>query len=561
MQEQPTNKPQVPRPHGATNPLGGRIHSDSSHGARARSWSGFVERVRRCPICEWENDSHSRYCVNCAEPIDTVGLTGASDPNYGARAIQRRMAMDRRHHQRHRPEIINGSGGWIAVGGLLLIVALFLDYAPMVQALLWLAAIISVVIGIWQIRYDEASMRRWGAIIAALIVGLVGFVGVRALSEGTGTNLPAIPGTPLSTPFINAPTAAGVEASGISGMVPMAGGDATHSGVMPGPAPASSPNLAWRTDTTDEVIGAPVLADGRLYATTKGGSLVALDAATGTLLWQQQVTTYVLRASPAVANGLVLIGGGFTFRAFDAVTGEPRWEVPLQYGGQASPMVHEGKVFVGSQQGWMYGLDAQRGTSLWRVPTEGIVFGSVALDGSSLVYGTDEGILYNVSPDTGRVTWRAKVDGAIFASPVIADGLVYIPTQAGNTAAFDLVSGELRWTADFGSAHAMAVANGVVVQAGTDGGIRGLDSQTGTLLWLYPTTTRVSTAPSIAGNMVLVGSGESLLGIDLATGVGNWYYLASDVIASPAIAADGHVWFGSQDGFLIAITAQAPAAP
>ena len=57
--------------------------------------------------------------------------------------------------------------------------------------------------------------------------------------------------------------------------VPMAGGDARHTGQQPGPAPATNPRLAWRFDAGSEIYGSPALSAGRVFLTTKAGELVA----------------------------------------------------------------------------------------------------------------------------------------------------------------------------------------------------------------------------------------------------------------------------------------------
>ena len=43
--------------------------------------------------------------------------------------------------------------------------------------------------------------------------------------------------------------------------------------------------LRWTYQAMSPVNAAPVVADGRLFAATEGGQVVALDAATGAELW------------------------------------------------------------------------------------------------------------------------------------------------------------------------------------------------------------------------------------------------------------------------------------
>jgi outer membrane protein assembly factor BamB len=97
--------------------------------------------------------------------------------------------------------------------------------------------------------------------------------------------------------------------------------------------------------STGGFIGPTALADGVVVGgTAVGGApyLHAIDAASGDLLWQQDVPgpTY---AATAEANGVVFIGGtDFTFRALDLRDGDVLWEREL------SGAVSGGAVVVGN---------------------------------------------------------------------------------------------------------------------------------------------------------------------------------------------------------------------
>jgi hypothetical protein len=67
----------------------------------------------------------------------------------------------------------------------------------------------------------------------------------------------------------------------------------------------------------------------------------------------------VLVSSPAVANGVVYIGGGYYYAgggvyALNASTGDLLWNYPTADWVQSSPAVASGMVFVGSHDGNVY---------------------------------------------------------------------------------------------------------------------------------------------------------------------------------------------------------------
>jgi glucose dehydrogenase len=114
-------------------------------------------------------------------------------------------------------------------------------------------------------------------------------------------------------------------------------------------------------------------------------------------------------------------------------------------------------------------------------------------------------------------------------------------------------TGRQVWRANSGSSQPPAVSAEVVVVSARDGGVYGLDAATGEQRWLFPTGRDSLTAPVVANDVVVVGAGSSLMGLDIATGETLWYFLAGDIIESPSIVSDGHVFFGGRDGFLYAL--------
>lgn len=550
--QRPANRPV---PQSATNPLGGRIHGARSERPAKRYWSGYVAYVRLCPNCDWENDESALFCVSCAEDIRRIEPESSSDTRPGIALLQKRLDRERRQLARSRGSDASGGGGWIGFGAALILAALVVGPDRMISVTVWIVAVTSSIAGIYQIRRDQRALRMWGSLLAggaALVLLIVGF---RAIQASTDPGI-LVPASIEASPTVSSTSILESASAGppLEGNIPMYGGGPTHDGMMPGPAPTSAPALAWQTDTGGEVYAAPSLANGVLYVMSKAGVLYAIEASTGVERWRHEVTTYVTRASAAVVDGVVYVGGGFNFSALDADTGAAIWTVPLQYGGHSSPTVVDDMIVVSSQQGWVYALETSTGEIDWRVPTEGIVFGAAAIADRSVVYGTDEGIVYNIDAVDGSVHWRTSVPGAVYATPVISAGTVLVTTQSGEIHARDLASGTGLWSANHGGSQPPATNGDVVVLTAADGGVYGLDAASGEQLWLYPSGNQSLTAPSISGNLVLFGAGNALYALNIETGEAVWYYLAGDRVESPPAIAEGHVFFGSRDGFLNAIT-------
>ena len=132
----------------------------------------------------------------------------------------------------------------------------------------------------------------------------------------------------------------------------------------------------------------PVVHDGIMFVANPGNVVQALDAATGTLIWEN-------RLGPAVSNGLGVIRNIALYKdkiyigttdarevAVDAKTGKVVWDVRLGeaskgYGNSSGPMVAEGVVMQGlggcerykTTGCFISGIDADTGKTLWKFNT------------------------------------------------------------------------------------------------------------------------------------------------------------------------------------------------
>ena len=79
---------------------------------------------------------------------------------------------------------------------------------------------------------------------------------------------------------------------------------AAHTFADDQPASISGPAVAWKFNTGQEVVSAPILADGVLYCGSKSYGFFAIDAATGTLIWKLDAK-FPVSSKAAIAGDLV----------------------------------------------------------------------------------------------------------------------------------------------------------------------------------------------------------------------------------------------------------------
>jgi len=227
---------------------------------------------------------------------------------------------------------------------------------------------------------------------------------------------------------------------------PMFRGDAVHTAEGSGP---ENLILKWKFQTGGMVISSPSIVDGVAYVGSQDKNIYALDADTGSKIWNF-TTEYRVRASPAVVNGKVYTGADDGNVCLDADDGEQLWKTPA--GGiitpaqgarplvRSSPAVVGSRVYVGSLDSNLYCLDANTGRTIWFYATLGPVTSSPAVvDGAVYITSSTprpSGTLYKLSADTGAQIWNQSIPYMrgpdMHASPTVADGMVFIPADAGS---------------------------------------------------------------------------------------------------------------------------------
>ncbi|WP_458524441.1 outer membrane protein assembly factor BamB [Onishia taeanensis] len=114
-------------------------------------------------------------------------------------------------------------------------------------------------------------------------------------------------------------------------------------------------------DRLIDLDGEPLLTrDGRLYLTSYHGRLVAMEAQSGELIWERDVSSYL---SPLlVGETLFIIDDASHVLALDALSGQLKWRSNALEGRQlTAPAFADGKLVLGDFEGYVHLLDATDG--------------------------------------------------------------------------------------------------------------------------------------------------------------------------------------------------------
>ena len=125
-----------------------------------------------------------------------------------------------------------------------------------------------------------------------------------------------------------------------------------------------------RQEGPSVIHGMPVFHDGRLYVAGGGDLwwgknsawLQCLDAATGTTLWSCPLEKHVM-STPAVHGNLCFIADtGRILRCVDALSGHEHWSHQANGEFWASPLIADGRVYIGTRRGdfWVFAASPEK---------------------------------------------------------------------------------------------------------------------------------------------------------------------------------------------------------
>lgn len=456
---------------------------------------------------------------------------------------------------------------------------------------------------------DMADRLRFLRLLGALMVSL-GLASCADTMESINENLPSLPSMPKLTdfswfkqkeehlagkrvPIVAAMDKSPGELASAEQPVSVPAPRQNEAWASPGGEPSNAPGNvalnravkeAWSitigkgSNLHGRLTSSPIVYDGRVYALDATGTVSAVSASGGSLVWKasvapegQKVDTGGYGGGLAVDGGKLFVTSGFgTVTAFEPVSGKIVWQKNLEVPLRAAPGAIADRVIVITTEGEVKCLSEVDGAEIWSyrgLPQRASLAASSApaIDGDTIAVPFPSGDLVTIKLSTGQMLWSetlartTSANGvnpfADAARPLIYGGYVYGVGSGGKMVAMHETTGERLWANNVSSNQPPAIAGDTLWVIDITGSMVAVSRTDGKILWTAKLpAAKVWSGPLIAGGLAWAISDEGrLVGVDAAIGkVATELSLGSKTLIAP-VAAQGRMFVLTDKARLIGL--------
>ena len=262
---------------------------------------------------------------------------------------------------------------------------------------------------------------------------------------------------------------------------------------------AGNGKVLWRQTLPFPARTAPMVAGSLVALISQNDLLLTFDAQNGTPGWRftgevgtPGSTAVAVTGAPAFADGIVVAGfASGMLAALDANSGTPVWEQSYASAfGQASsldfsdivgaPVIANGVVYAISLGQTLMAVDLHSGAKVWSHSASGTQ--ALCLGGDFAFVLDHNQTLFAIHTDDGLVSWalqmrpfhnmKRKTGPVEWAGPVLVNGMLVLTSSLGEIAFVDAAQGVIKTTAKLASPAAdlpPIAADGLLLQLTRDG--------------------------------------------------------------------------------------------
>lgn len=339
----------------------------------------------------------------------------------------------------------------------------------------------------------------------------------------------------------------------------------------------------WRADAGEgsskrtRLTAVPVVYDNKVFTLDAEGTVTAVAASSGSTLWRVSLRPEKEKGREGYGGGLAVDGGrlfaatGFgTVVALDPASGRVLWTKVIGIPVRLSPTAANGRVFVVNSDSQLHCLNAEDGSELWKsfgLPEGAAILSnaSPAVSGDVVIVPYPSGEVAAFDVRTGDQKWtdslargdvRSSLSGiGMVARPVVDGNTVFAVSRAGTLTATAKDTGERLWSREISASQTPWVAGDVVFVVDLSGKLIALTRKDGKIKWVtaLPQSGTWS-GPVLAGGKLWLASSKGLLaGVDAATGnLSTQTNIGQPVLITPVVA-NGRMYVLTDKASLIAM--------
>ena len=264
-----------------------------------------------------------------------------------------------------------------------------------------------------------------------------------------------------------------------------------------------------------------------------------------------------VRGTPLLHEGRLYVGSYDTnLYALDAGDGTMIWKYPSRDGVVTRPVADKTHVYFGSRDGTFYALGHRHGRPIWQYEVGAPIYSSPRMAEGYLFFGADDGRLHVVQATSGRRVWAFEAGAAVRCTPFAGENRVYFGTEEGDFYALDF-SGKMQWRyrAKRGILSSPIVADKTVYFADLGGVLHALDAESGWVLWRFRMGKGSVSSPAVSGRYVVLGSADgAVYCVDAERGREVWRFQTEHQVPGSPLIHQETVYIGSADGYMYALT-------
>jgi len=276
-----------------------------------------------------------------------------------------------------------------------------------------------------------------------------------------------------------------------------------------GPKPAPLPPLAsaqtvrvlWSTSvgSSDRFIFSPVLVGDDVYAAAHDGSVMRIDAASGTTRWRVSLDTRLSAGVGSDGTTVVVATQEGEVLALNAADGVLLWRARVSSEVLAPPAVGEGLAIVRSVDSRVFAFSVADGKRRWvyQRPASTLLIRSpagVTLVPGLALAGFPGGKLVGIATANGVGRWEGSVAlprgstelervADVVGEPAVLGREVCAAAYQGRVTCFDMRSGNPVWSRELSSVNGVSLDARTAYVSDEQGAVHAFDRLTGRSLW------------------------------------------------------------------------------